>query len=151
MLFEASRAGDQGYHTPDDIRSVPKLARYVENWGRSGDLGVIGEIGQRSAGAAWLRRFPPEDAGDTYIDADIPELAIAVDSTARGTGLGTALLTRLLAEAARSCSGVCLNVRTDNPAHRLYRRLGFVDIPGSQLTNWAGTTSVNMVLRFHPC
>ncbi|MFE3292269.1 GNAT family N-acetyltransferase [Rhodococcus sp. NPDC059234] len=150
MLFEASHAAEQGFSSTDGIRSVPALARYAENWGGSvDDLGVVGQAPDgRLQGAAWLRRFTAATAAYGYIDDDTPELVIAVASAARGTGLGTALLTRLLQDARPRCRGVCLNVRTENPAHRLYGRLGFVDVAGSETTNWAGTTSVTMVLRF---
>jgi [ribosomal protein S18]-alanine N-acetyltransferase len=57
-------------------------------------------------------------------------LTIAVDPTREGHGLGTALLTELLREAAhRGCDDVVLEVRADNDrAQELYRRFGFVQI-----------------------
>ncbi|MCC3312071.1 hypothetical protein [Nocardia africana] len=59
MLFEAAHAAEQGMTSPDQLRSVPELARYVEGWGRRGDLGVVGGP-DGGAGAAWLRLFPAE-------------------------------------------------------------------------------------------
>lgn len=55
---------------------------------------------------------------------------IAVDPNREGRGLGTALLTELLREAARrDCGDVVLEVREDNPrAQEMYRRFGFVQI-----------------------
>ena len=55
---------------------------------------------------------------------------IAVDPAREGGGLGTALLTELLREAARrQCDDVVLEVRADNPrAQKLYRRFGFVQV-----------------------
>ncbi|HEU5428033.1 MAG TPA: ribosomal protein S18-alanine N-acetyltransferase [Actinocrinis sp.] len=55
---------------------------------------------------------------------------IAVDPNREGRGLGAALLTELLREAARrDCGDVVLEVREDNPrAQELYRRFGFVQI-----------------------
>ena len=43
----------------------------------------------------------------------------------RGRGIGGALLAELMAEARRSDSSITLHVEPDNPAQRLYRRLGF--------------------------
>src|SRR5438309_7845004 len=40
-------------------------------------------------------------------------------------------------------------VRSENPARRLYERLGFCDIPGSATTNRAGGMSIGMALRRH--
>ncbi|MFE4974581.1 ribosomal protein S18-alanine N-acetyltransferase [Kitasatospora sp. NPDC056651] len=52
---------------------------------------------------------------------------IAVDERHQGAGLGTALLTDLIREAARrECAELLLEVRVDNPrAQRLYERHGF--------------------------
>lgn len=52
---------------------------------------------------------------------------IAVDERHQGGGLGAALLTDLIQEAARrGCAELLLEVRVDNPrAQRLYERFGF--------------------------
>lgn len=147
MLFEAAHAAEQNMTSPDQLRSVPELARYVEGWGRRGDLGVVGGP-DSGAGAAWLRLFPAGNPGYGYVDDATPELAIAVAPQLRGSGLGTTLLRRLLADARRHHDAVSLSVRQTNPALRLYERLGFALVPGSQLVNRAGTTSVTMVHRF---
>lgn len=146
MLFEASHAAEQNM-TSDELRSVPELARYVEGWGRPGDLGVVGGP-SGGAGAAWLRLFPADNPGYGYVDDATPELAIGVASQLRGSGLGTTLLRRLLADARQRYDAVSLSVRQSNPALRLYERLGFDIVPGSHVVNRAGTTSVTMVHRF---
>lgn len=58
---------------------------------------------------------------------DVPELAIGLVPDARGRGLGTELLTALLALArARGMHAMSLNVSgVKTPARRLYERLGF--------------------------
>jgi len=43
--------------------------------------------------------------------------------------------------------GLCLNVRHDNPARRLYERLGFRLVPGSGVPNRVGGTSLGMMWR----
>lgn len=54
---------------------------------------------------------------------------IALLPSARGGGLGTALLTRVLAEADAENAAVRLFVHRDNPrARALYERLGFVAV-----------------------
>ena len=52
------------------------------------------------------------------------------------------LLHALIGEAARR--GVGLNVRHDNPAQRLYERVGFRLVPGSGVPNRVGGTSFGM-------
>lgn len=76
-------------------------------------------------GAAWLRCFGEGNKGYGYIDAETPELSIALLPTHRGKGIGTALLSALLVTAQTRCRAVCLSVSLDNPAARLYQRLGF--------------------------
>ena len=56
----------------------------------------------------------------------MPELAIAVRAEARRLGVGEALLLALLAHAgAQGVEEISLSVELDNPALRLYERLGF--------------------------
>jgi ribosomal-protein-alanine N-acetyltransferase len=61
--------------------------------------------------------------------ADVQTIGVRTDF--QGRGLGAALLTELLDEAARrSCTAVFLEVRADNPrAQGLYERFGF-DVVG---------------------
>ncbi|MEC3915139.1 GNAT family N-acetyltransferase [Nocardia sp. CDC160] len=148
MLYEASYAHENGMDSPDQLRDVPTLAHYVEGWGAAGDLGVVGGFDGVPVGAAWLRLFGPDDPAYGFVDADTPELAIGVAPECRGTGLGTALMSALLDTARDRYDAVSLSVRLENPARRLYQRLGFVDVEGSDKVNLAGTTSVTMVLRF---
>jgi hypothetical protein len=51
----------------------------------------------------------------------------------------------LFDEAARRAVGLCLNVRHDNPARRLYERVGFRLVPGPGVPNRVGGTSFGMV------
>lgn len=105
------------------------VARYIEGWGRRGDLGVIAEDSGRPVGAAWLRLFTEARPGYGFIDVKIPELSIAVVPGWRGRGIGSALLTATLAAAGEAgCSAVSLSVESDNPARRLYQRAGFAGI-----------------------
>jgi ribosomal protein S18 acetylase RimI-like enzyme len=46
----------------------------------------------------------------------------------RGRGIGTALLTPILDEAERTGRAVSIHVARENPARRLYDRLGFVQV-----------------------
>lgn len=53
----------------------------------------------------------------------------------RGGGHGTALLTLLLDEARRAGKRVKLHVARQNPAVRLYRRLGFTRTAGDEMND----------------
>ena len=58
---------------------------------------------------------------------------IALLRSARGRGLGETLLRQLLADAAQRGAEVRLSVRRENPARRLYERLGFVTTGSNEL------------------
>lgn len=105
-----------------------KTSKYVENWQRSDDFGVVALDGnERGVGAAWFRFLPEQDPGYGFVAEGIPELTIGVAEQARGAGIGTALLTALLGRAdERICEATSLSVEDGNPARRLYERAGFV-------------------------
>ena len=124
----------------------PVLARYVTRWPRPGDVGVVavvegsapGDAGgagrgeERAVGAAWCRCLPPEGPGYGFVSADVPELSVGVEPAWRGRGVGTALVTAVLAAAwAAGHPAISLSVEAANPALRLYRRLGFVAVGGT--------------------
>ena len=131
----------------ESVKAQPDLARYVSGWGRSGDLGYVAALAQTRVliGTAWLRLWTPENQGYGYLADDIPELAIAVIPQYQGKGIGTALLTRLLAAAEGNFPAVSLSVRADNRAIALYRRAGFEIVPNSEVVNRTGGGSFNMV------
>jgi ribosomal protein S18 acetylase RimI-like enzyme len=128
-------------------KSVPSVGKYLVGWQRPGDFGFIAEQNGEIIGAAWARRFSVEELTFPFGDEDTPKVSIGVKPNARGQGVGEKLMRALIDEAARHELGLCLSVRSENPARRLYARLGFHDIPGSAATNRAGGTSIGMALR----
>jgi ribosomal protein S18 acetylase RimI-like enzyme len=146
MLFYAAHAHDEPGARPEQLLANPALARYVAGFGRAGDLGVVAEGAGAPAGAAWVRLLAGENRGYGWVDDEIPELAIATMPEAVGRGLGTRMLEQLLREARAFYPGVSLSVRRDNPARRLYLRMGF--LPVQEVTNRVGGVSETMVLRF---
>jgi ribosomal protein S18 acetylase RimI-like enzyme len=149
MLYCATHSDLEPGVTPEHLLTNPALARYVSSFGRDGDLGVValpGATGDEPVGAAWVRLLVSPDRGYGWVDDAIPELAIAVAPSAIGSGVGTAMLTELLRRARERYPGVSLSVRSTNPAHRLYIRLGFEDV--ARVQNRVGGVSHTMVLRF---
>ena len=73
--------------------------RYVKNWGRRGDAGLVAFDGPNEYGAAWYRLFPASAPGFGFVDEETPELTIAVVPSHRGHGSGGELLEALLAQA----------------------------------------------------
>ena len=151
FLTLAARMQESGEPIQKALRDH-ELTRYWQDWGRQGDLGVVAEsdsVGYPIS-CAWVRLFSREEAGADYVGEDIPELAIGTISTARELGVGTRILQALLSLCKTRYSGVSLSVRLDNPAIRLYERLGFRRTSASPIVNRVGTESIVMLLRFDP-
>lgn len=138
MLYHALYVPEGHEPFPRGIVNDPEIAGYVLGWGRANDLGfaAVDETTQKAVGAVWIRLFTTENQGYGYVDDDTPELSIAILPDYRKQGLGTRLLNHMIAEAAKQHSGLSLSVSSDNPAKRLYQRLGFEIIAqdGSSLT-----------------
>lgn len=130
------------------VQANPDLARYVAGWGREGDFGWAAFQGDECLGAAWCRVWSADDAGYGFVDEMTPELGVAVVEEWRGRGLGQRLIEATLETARENYDAVSLSVRLGNPVERLYRRLGFEILPGSERTNRVGGTSATMVCRF---
>jgi ribosomal protein S18 acetylase RimI-like enzyme len=138
MLYQALYIPPGAPPLPREIVHRPEISRYVDNWGKPGDEGfaAIDEKTQRPVAAVWIRLLTGENRGYGYVDDATPELSIAVLPGYRGQGIGTILLTRMLAEAKSVHPAISLSVSADNPALRLYQRSGFevVGEPSSSLT-----------------
>jgi ribosomal protein S18 acetylase RimI-like enzyme len=132
----------------DIVRENPALDRYVKDWGRSGEFGLVAIDNTHSLGAAWLRLFSSDNRGFGYVDEGIPELAIAVSPEYRGKGIGTKLLMQTIELARSLYPAISLSVRANNPVINLYRRAGFVKVDGSEILNRTGISSFNMIYRF---
>jgi ribosomal protein S18 acetylase RimI-like enzyme len=129
----------------DAAKAVPFVAAHLAGWRRAEDFGFIAEREGMAIGAAWARQFSAEEEPAFYVDERTPEITIGVKPHSRGQGVGRMLLAALTDEAARRGVGLCLNVRHDNPARRLYERIGFRLVPGSGVPNRVGGTSLGMI------
>lgn len=112
---------------PFETTRSPEMRRYYEYWGRDGDLGfeALNEEGE-VIGAVWSRKFTQEEPGYGFIDAETPELGIAIKRGLRGRGIGQQLIDHFLeALQARGDKQVSLSVHGDNHAAQWYRRMGF--------------------------
>ena len=113
------------WHVAGLETDIPQ-SRYVETWGRPGDVGLIAAEGPNRVGAAWLRRFPADEPGYGFVDAETPELTIAVVPSRRKHGVGQQLLDALIEKArAAGHTAVSLSVEQGSPAVAFYERNGF--------------------------
>jgi ribosomal protein S18 acetylase RimI-like enzyme len=144
MLYYAANMAEDGATSGDEARTHPYLAKYVGGWGRAGDLGLVA-VGQAAQplGAAWVRLLSGAEKNYPAVADDVPELAIAVLPQYIGQGIGALLLARLLDDARALYPAVVLSVRANNPARRLYERLGFVVV--DTIVNRVGGESAVML------
>jgi ribosomal protein S18 acetylase RimI-like enzyme len=144
MLYEVVNWRDDGAEERpplDELLAQPGLRRYVEDWGRVGDVAIVAlDRLNEPVGAAWYRQFSADNPGYGFVAADVPELAIAVYPECRGQRVGSLLLGTIIGRArAGGYRSISLSVDVDNPARRLYARHGFevaspTDDPAQSLT-----------------
>ena len=101
--------------------------RYVQNWGRPGDAGVLALDGPHAYGAAWYRLFTEDEPGFGFVDEATPELTIAVVPSRRGKGAGAELLQALLARAKED-GYPAVSLSAAHGQEGFYERYGFVTV-----------------------
>jgi GNAT superfamily N-acetyltransferase len=101
--------------------------RYVQNWGRRGDAGVIAFAGPNVFGAAWYRLFPASAPGFGFVDEETPELTVAVVPSHRGHGTGRELLEALL-ERARTDGYARVSLSAEPGQTGFYEQHGFREL-----------------------
>ncbi len=108
---------------PRSITRHESLRVYVDAFGdKPDDYCLVAECECCLVGAAWVRIM--KDYG--HLDDDTPSLAIALRQEYRGMGIGTRLLENLLGFLKeKGYRQLSLSVQKENPAMRLYTRLGF--------------------------
>ena len=112
---------------PREVLELPQVRIYAEDWGRRGDVGVIGELpgADGPIGACWMRVLP-DGEGLAFVDARTPQLGIALFPRYQHQGHGRPLMLAALAAAKEAgYAQVSLTVHPENRAISLYQRCGF--------------------------
>ena len=137
MLFEAFFWDVTAQRPPlPSFREDPEFRKWISQWGRHGDRGVIAEEGGERTGAAWFRLWTPECHSYGFIDETAPEVGIAIVAGHRRKGVGRTLLQELIKRAgADGFQALSLSVNPLNPARILYESLGFRKV-GESGTSW---------------
>lgn len=126
LAYALDWRGEGGWDSPDKLIDGSGHSYLLADWGRPGDTAVMAEMRGREIGAAWYRSWTDSLHSYGYIDAATPEVGLGVDPVCRGHGVGTALMTALIACATEGgYTALSLSVERDNPAVRLYQHLGF--------------------------
>ena len=126
MLYEAIYVAEGVTRPPRDLLFHPEIRRYLQDWGQPHDSGFVAldSVTSDRIGAVWLRLLTGGQKGYGYVDDATPELTIAFVPECRGNGVGTQLLFHLLRTTESRYPSLSLSVSPDNPALRLYNRLG---------------------------
>src|SRR4051794_1694598 len=151
MLYEAVNWRDDGAEERppfEEQLAQPELRRYVDAWGRKGDVAIVAlDRLDEPVGAAWYRLFDAREAGYGFVAADVPELSIAVYPECRGQRVGSLLLATLVTRArSEGHRALSLSVAAENPAGRLYARNGFEVAQADGAGPGGDSASVTMVL-----
>lgn len=123
FLYEAIFVPDGVEAPPRSVVDLPELALYVEGFGeRRDDRCLVADCEGNVAGAVWARVM--NDYG--HIDDETPSLSIALYKPYRNRGIGTRLMTEMLALLSREgCRRASLSVQKANYAADMYLKLGF--------------------------
>ena len=141
FLYQAIFIPEGEQLPPQSIINQPEIFVYIKDFGtQPGDLGVVAEKNGRIVGAAWTRIIPAYG----HVDNETPELAVSILPEFRGQGIGSELMNNLF-ELLRGngYKRTSLSVQKNNPAVRLYRRLGY-ELSGERLDH-AGNEDYLMV------
>jgi len=140
--------------TGETIEKAKKNAdrrRYVCNWGKPDDYGIIAETpvpGRELVGAAWMRLLTFENKGAGYVDDQTPELSIGLFKGYRNRGIGKKMMIKLIDDVRGKVDKICLSVRDYNTlAISLYKSVGF-EFFGPPFKNRVGTMTHKMLLKF---
>lgn len=137
FLYEAIFVpeGFEGEVPRSVIFEDPKCrAAYLDFGTRPDDRAVVATVGGEVVGACWARTT--DEYG--HIDDETPSLSISLYAPYRGRGIGGALMRALLDELRDAgYARASLSVQKENPALRLYERMGFRIVgDGFDETEW---------------
>lgn len=133
MLYEAIFIPKGVEKLPKDIIKQPKLSRYIKDFGQSNDICLVAEIQGKLIGAIWTRIFNENEKGYGFVNAETPELSMAVFEQYRHKGIGTLLLKEMIRKLTeQKNSQVSLSVDIENYAYDFYKRNGFKNFDSTE-------------------
>jgi len=126
FLYDAIFQNDETNPLPKDIIHEPEIYVYIKGFGQKNDFCLVATVEDNIVGAVWTRVLSKPNGGFGYVDDQTPELSISVNKGYRNMGIGTKLMENMLfALKADGYKQVSLSVQKENPAYRIYDKLGF--------------------------
>lgn len=122
FLYEAIFIPEGTEAPPKSIIEQAELQVYVSDFGRKDDCCLVAEADGEIIGAVWTRIM--KDYG--HIDDATPSFAISLHKDFRRKGIGTALMTEMLALLKKKgYKKASLSVQKANYAYAMYLKVGF--------------------------
>ena len=108
------------------VIDLPEISKYIESWDDLRDFGIICFTNENLLGAIWGRLFSAENKGYGFVDAQTPELTMAIKETYRNRGIGNWLMQQFCQQIKnRGFNSISLSVDKRNRAFGFYKRMGF--------------------------
>ena len=129
MLYEAIYFPDENQKLPKSVVFEPHLSKYVDDFGRRGDLAFVLIVERKLVGAIWARLFSETDKSYGFVDEETPEFSMAIKEVYRNKGFGHQLMMKLFEKLkTNGFEKVSLSVDKQNRAVNLYKKFGFETI-----------------------
>ena len=127
MLYEAIYQPDEDNLIPRSVINVSEVNVYIKDFGKwKDDYCLVADSDGEIVGAVWVRIISGEIKGYGYVDNQTPEFAISLFKDYRNKGLGTQLMSRMVdCLRGKGYKQASLNVKKENYAVKLYRKMGF--------------------------
>lgn len=127
MLYEAIYQPDKNNLIPRSVLNIPEVNTYIRDFGKEkADYCLVADFKGEIIGAVWIRIISGDIKGYGYVDDYTPEFAISLLEEYRNQGIGALLITAMIDHLRKSdYNQVSLNVKKENYAVKLYRKMGF--------------------------
>lgn len=127
MLYEAIYQPDKNNLIPRSVLNIPEVSAYIRDFGKEkADYCLVADFEGKIIGAVWVRIISGDIKGYGYVDDNTPEFAISLFDEYRNQGIGSRLMTAMIDYLRKSgYSQASLNVKKENYAVKLYRKIGF--------------------------
>jgi Acetyltransferases len=130
MLYEAIYQPDEKNLIPRSVLDVPEVNVYIKDFGKwKDDYCLVADLDGDIVGAVWVRIISGDIKGYGYVDDQTPEFAISLFKNYRNKGFGTQMMSQMIDYLReKEYKQTSLNVKKENYAVKLYRKMGFMII-----------------------
>ncbi|MDA3927376.1 MAG: GNAT family N-acetyltransferase [Prolixibacteraceae bacterium] len=128
MLYVSIFIAEGAEKLPRTIIFEPELHKYIKDFGQKNDHCMVAEFNNRLVGACWIRILDESNKGYGFVDAQTPELGMAVLPEFQNKGIGSKLLQAMLHQLKQlKYKQVSLSVDLENFAYKVYTKFGFTN------------------------